>query len=57
MDTHESDISVWESGPIEGSTDMLTDRRFTVHIVLGRLKITFGRVKKSHMGVDTKEIE
>jgi hypothetical protein len=47
MDRHESDISVADSEAIEGSTEILTDRRFTVHIVLGRLKITFRTVNKS----------
>jgi hypothetical protein len=47
MERHESYISVWDSGEIKGSTEILTDRRFTVHMVLGRLKITFRTVNKS----------
>jgi hypothetical protein len=47
MDRNEINISVGDSGAIEGSTDILTDRQFTVHIVLGRLKITFRSVNKS----------
>jgi hypothetical protein len=45
--TLESNIVVGNSGVMGGSSDILTDRRFAVHIVVRRLKITFRRVNKS----------